>query len=159
MVLTDGGVYDNMGDQWARGFLARVSRCPPLKVRTPPDQLVVVNGSARIPWDPFRRRIIPLVGEVTALLRVNNILYINTLNVRIQDIVRSFDPTDPARTPGLQSMLVQISQSPFRVATSFENSASPVGHRAKAVLQLLAGGPVVKNVRDRQAEFDRFHVA
>ena len=141
MVLTDGGVYDNMGDQWARGFLGRISRCPPLKSRTPPERLVVVNGSARIPWNPFRRRLIPLVGEVMALLRVNNILYINTTNVRRQEIVRSFDPIDPTRTTGLQSMLVQITQSPFRVATSYENSASPVGDRAKTVLQFLRGGP------------------
>ena len=27
MVLTDGGVYDNMGEQWARGFASRVKRC------------------------------------------------------------------------------------------------------------------------------------
>ena len=144
MVLTDGGVYDNMGDQWARGFLGRINRCPPLKTRTPPDQLVVVNGSARVPWSPFRRRLIPLIGEVMALLRVNNILYINTTNVRRQEIVRSFDPNDPTRTTGLQSMLVQITQSPFRVATSYQDSPAPVGDRAKAVLQFLGGGPSSK---------------
>ena len=54
MVLTDGGVYDNMGEQWARNFVARIKRCPNLDTgRTAPSQLVVINASARIP-DPFR---------------------------------------------------------------------------------------------------------
>jgi hypothetical protein len=30
MILTDGGVYDNMGDQWASGFVDRVKACDKL---------------------------------------------------------------------------------------------------------------------------------
>ena len=135
MVLTDGGVYDNMGEQWARGFAERIKRCPNFGPgRTPPNQLVVVNASARIPWIPFRKQLIPLVGELAALLRVNNILYINTTNVRRQAIVASFDPTHPVTASALPSALVQISQSPFAVASAFANGATPVAERAKRVL-------------------------
>jgi Patatin-like phospholipase len=141
MVLTDGGVYDNMGEQWARGYADRVRRCPNLDHgRMAPNQLVVVNASARIPWDPFRRNLIPLVGELAALLRVNDILYINTTNVRRQNIVDSFNPADPTAA-GLASVLVQISQSPFQVAGKFAVGTSPVAERAREVLEFLKAGP------------------
>jgi predicted acylesterase/phospholipase RssA len=142
MVLTDGGVYDNMGEQWARGFADRIRRCPNLdKGRTPPNQLVVVNASARIPWSPFRRRLIPLIGELTALIRVNDVLYINTTNVRRQNIVDSFNPADPTSAADLASVLVQISQSPFQVAGKFATGTAPVNDRAREVLEFLKHGP------------------
>lgn len=142
MVLTDGGVYDNMGDQWARGFAARVKLCPNLATgRTAPDQLVVVNASARIPWIPFHRRFLPLLGELAALIRVNDVMYINTTNVRRQAIVDSFNPLDPTKASALPSVLVQISQSPFVVANSFAKFTGPVAERAKQVLEFLENGP------------------
>jgi len=142
MVLTDGGVYDNMGEQWARGYADRVRRCPNLdNGRIAPNQLVVVNASARIPWDPFHRGLIPLIGELAALLRVNNILYINTTNVRRQNIVDSFNPADPTAAAGLPSVLVQISQSPFQVASKFAIGTSSVAERAREVLEFLKQGP------------------
>jgi hypothetical protein len=142
MVLTDGGVYDNMGEQWARGYLDRVKRCPNLaQGRLAPNQLVVVNASARVPWSPFSSRLVPLLGEITSLLRVNNILYINTTNVRRQNIVDSFNPADPTKAAALPSVLVQIAQSPFRVASSFAMDQSDVGERARNVVKFLEAGP------------------
>lgn len=142
MVLTDGGVYDNMGDQWARGFAKRVAHWRDLAHgRTPPAQLVVVNASARVPWSPFRRRLIPLVGEVLALLRVMNVMFINTTNVRRQVIFDSFNPAHPDRVSGLPSVLVQISQSPFLVPNAYAQESAPVGQRARGVLQFLSQGP------------------
>lgn len=142
MVLTDGGVYDNMGEQWARGHAVRIKRCPNLAPgRTAANQLVVVNASARFPWIPFRRRLIPLVGELMALLRVNDVLYINTTNVRRQAIVDSYNPLDPTKASALASVLVQISQSPFVVATDFARYSGDAAERAKEVLEFLKGGP------------------
>lgn len=137
MVMTDGGAYDNMGEQWARGFDERVQRWPELGMeRKPPNRLVVVNASARVPWTPFRRRLIPLVGEIAALLRVNSVMYINTTNMRRQAIVDSYDPArmNEARLP---SVLVQIAQSPFVVARAFARGADAAADRAKAVLAAL----------------------
>jgi hypothetical protein len=74
-------------------------------------------------------------------LRVNNILYINTTNVRRQAIVASFDPNNPVKASALPSALVQISQSPFAVASAFANGATPVAERAQRVLNFLADGP------------------
>jgi predicted acylesterase/phospholipase RssA len=138
LILTDGGVYDNMGDQWARGFRQRAAVWPWLAKQTQPDQLVVVNASARVPWSPFRRGRIPLLGELLAFMRVTDIMYINTTNVRRQDIVRSYDPADPDRPCELPGVLVQIAQSPFDVATGFAGSRAPaVAARAAAVIAAL----------------------
>lgn len=142
MVLTDGGVYDNMGDQWARGQASRNQRYPNLAPgRIAPKQLVVVNASARIPWIPFHRRLMPLVGELAALLRVNDVMYINTTNVRRQVIVASYDPFEPDKSSGLKSVLVQITQSPYRVASDFAKRTGPPADRAKEVLEMLKNGP------------------
>lgn len=145
MVLTDGGVYDNMGDQWARGQASRMKRYPNLAPgRTMPKQLVVVNASARIPWIPFHRRLMPLVGEVAALLRVNDVMYINTTNVRRQVIVASYNPLEPDKSTGLKSVLVQITQSPFVVASDYADDTGPAADRAREVLEFLKNGPTKK---------------
>ncbi|MEK6286644.1 MAG: patatin-like phospholipase family protein [Acidobacteriota bacterium] len=142
MVLMDGGVYDNMGDEWARGFNARLKLWPELgKGREAPKQLVVVNASARVPWNPIRLRRIPLVSELAALVRVIGVMYINTTNVRRQVIVASNNPAEPAKASALPGVLVQISQSPFRVANAFARGTAPVSERARAVLALLRNEP------------------
>ena len=145
LVLTDGGVYDNMGDQWARGFAKRTKVWEGLaQGRTPPDRLVVVNASARVPWSPFRRGLIPLIGEVLALLRVMDVMFINTTNVRRQVIFDSYNPADPAKASSLPSVLVQISQSPFLVPNAYARETTPVGQRARDVLDFLSQGPSSK---------------
>src|SRR5262249_32149476 len=148
MVMSDGGVYDNMGDQWARGFQDRVARWRDLgKGRRPPDQLVVVNASARVPWQRFGAGMIPLFSDIALLVRVLNVMYINTTNVRRQDIVSSYNPGRPEGTSGLAGALVQISQSPFTVADKFARATGPVGERAREVINML--GP---ENRDKWAE-------
>lgn len=139
LILTDGGVYDNMGDQWARGFGSRAALWPWLAAEKPaPKQLVVVNSSARVPWSPFRLGWIPLLAEVLAFLRITGIMYVNTTNVRRQDIVRSYDPVAHERQGELPGVLVQIAQSPFDVADNFAKVAGrPVAARANAVLEAL----------------------
>jgi len=139
LVMTDGGVYDNMGDQWARGFDARVKVWPDLgHGRRAPGRLIVVNASARFPWTPFTLGKVPVIGEVALLMRVLGVMYINTTNVRRQDIVASYDPSRPDDSAPIQSALVQISQSPFDVANFFaKNGRGPVVERARIVIDML----------------------
>ncbi len=138
LVLSDGGVYDNMGEEWARGFAARARRWSWLASHhDAPRQLIVVNASARVPWTPYWRGWIPLVNEVTALLRVSGVMYMNTTNVRRQEIVASFEPDHPAREGYLPGVLVQIAQSPFDVAAKFAKGRDEVARRANAVIQAL----------------------
>jgi hypothetical protein len=142
MVLMDGGVYDNMGDQWARGFRDRVGRWEDLgKGRLAPEQLIVVNASARVPWSPFREALVPLFGELAAINRVLDVLYINTTNVRRQNIVASYDPDEPVAASVIPSVLVQIAQSPYVVAGYYARRTTTVGQRAQAVLKMLGDIP------------------
>ena len=147
LIMTDGGVYDNMGDQWAVGFRGRMSAWPWLKENRPaPDQLVVVNASARKEWSPFRWGRVPWLGEVLALNRVIDILFVNTTNVRRQNIVASFDPARPDEAGPLPAALVQIAQSPFVVAKYFRHSSDPaVARRAEDVIEALGGEVEEKN--------------
>jgi hypothetical protein len=142
LLLADGGAYDNMGDQWARGFRDRAKRWPWLaQEKQVPEQLVVVNASARVPWAPFRLGWIPLLGEIFAFLRTTNVMYVNTTNVRRQEIVRSYDPLAPERHGELPGVLVQITQSPFDVADNFAGAeGKAVGQRASAVIKALGEG-------------------
>lgn len=138
LILSDGGVYDNMGDQWARGFAQRVSAWPWLKGKPAPKQLIVVNASARVPWTPLRMARVPLLGEVFGFVRIIGTMYINTTNVRRQEIVGSFDPAQPAQRGPLPGVLVQIAQSPFTVAEFYAKSDEPaVAARAQAVIAAL----------------------
>lgn len=141
LIMSDGGVYDNMGDQWATGFRDRMEVWPWLKAnRTPPDQLVVVNASARQDWSPFHWGRFPWLGEVLALKRVNDVMYVNTTNVRRQNIVGSFNPVRPDEAGPLPGALVQIAQSPFVVAKAFRHSSDPgVALRAEEVIKALGG--------------------
>ena len=138
----DGGVYDNMGDQWARGFRDRVGRWEDFgKGRLAPEQLIVVNASARIAWNPFREVLVPLFGELAAIKRVLDVLYINTTNVRRQNIVASYDPDEPVLASVIPSVLVQIAQSPYAVAGYYARRTTSVAQRAQAVLKMLGDTP------------------
>jgi hypothetical protein len=126
--LVDGGVYDNMGDQWAQRFASRVARSPGLAAVAgqPPDNLLVVNASAREGWStaPMLMQV-PLLGELLTMLREKSILYqVGTTNRRA-GLVRQFDtvrlaqglPAGPQRdsllgSAGLNGALTHIATNP-----------------------------------------------
>ena len=94
MWLVDGGVYDNMGDQWADGFAKRFHRVRELNGITgePPADLLVVNASARSDGMPatFLMRL-PIIGELLTLLREKSILYQVGTTSRRSSLVDQFD--------------------------------------------------------------------
>lgn len=60
MLLTDGGVYDNMADQWAAGLAARVRANAALDIKTKGlDELIVANASAGPPWTTVKASWLP----------------------------------------------------------------------------------------------------
>jgi hypothetical protein len=137
-VMTDGGVYDNMGDQWARGFEGRLRHWPELgRGRSVPELVIVVNASARFPWTPYRFGWIPLVNEILAIVRMNDVMYVNTTNVRRQEITQSYNPVTGQISGKPPGVLVQISQSPFAVPVAFQGVNGPVGDRAREVMSHL----------------------
>jgi hypothetical protein len=137
MALVDGGVYDNMADQWARGMGSRLGRHPPIS--PPPrlaDELVVVNSSAGLGWGRLRGLRLPVVGELLTLLRDKSVLYDNGNSLRREALVTAFKAAE-AGAGGLHGALVHIPQSPFLVPGAFAKSSGAAAGRAKAALAAL----------------------
>jgi predicted acylesterase/phospholipase RssA len=137
LVLTDGGAYDNMGDQWAIGRRGRTDCFPdPNDLHPEPRDLIVVNASAGLGWVPFRRSRIPGIGELLSLLKVKDVLYDQTTATRrrmLNDRARQVDRTGQ----GMRIALVNIPRSPFDLPTEFARYGDSSGHRANMVLAAL----------------------
>jgi hypothetical protein len=134
MTLVDGGAYDNLGDEWGQKVAERNQRWASLNPGLhEPDELVIVNCSAAYDWHSTAKLRLPLLGEVLTLKRDVDILYDVSTSVRRRWLDDLF--TAPSgKTPGV---IVQIAQSPFRVAESFANGNDAPAQRARAVLTAL----------------------
>jgi hypothetical protein len=152
MVLTDGGVYDNMADQWAQGFAGRAKKCwPTLRdEHHEPNILLVANASAGLDWQTMRRSRIPLFGEVAALLKIKSVLYDQTTAQRRAGLVGMFARAE-LENRGLRGALLNIPQTPYTVPDAFAaRTDDPVEDRtarARAAIALLG---------DSDAERDRW---
>ena len=140
--LSDGGVYDNMGTEWPLRLAPRLreggpaSGIPPHAV----DELVVVNGSAPQQVTARRSLRMPLVGEVTTLLAVKDVLYDQTTAVRRRLMDLRFKiARKPAADPGgaLAGTLVQIDRDPFDLPDAFAPHDDDMGRRARAAVARL----------------------
>jgi predicted acylesterase/phospholipase RssA len=139
MVLSDGGVYDNMGEQWAVGLQRRKQRVAAPQFKDI-DELVVVNSSSTVSWHPLGSLRIPILGELFALLEVVNTLYDNTTSPRRTTLIEHFDAASKSKS-GMTGVLITIDQTPFNVAKFFENSTEEPERsaRSKHVLDALSG--------------------
>ena len=155
LALTDGGVYDNMADEWllgfgkrTRSFRARAAAIadPELRAvleaaaerleRRDPDFVVIANASGplgfRFAWTTF----VPLLGELMGLFRVKSILYDNGHTTRRRLIVDEFIDRD------LTGILVHISTDPWGViADGRRVGGSGVRERADAAAERLRSTP------------------
>lgn len=140
MVLLDGGVYDNMAEQWAFGLSARRRRWPDARDRLhDADELVAVNACAGMGFEPVGKLRLPLVGELFTLFRVINVLYDNTTSPRRQMLFRQFSSAAKSGE-GLRGALVTLEQSPFDIPDYFIKHADEWPEwtdRAKAVIEML----------------------
>jgi hypothetical protein len=151
LALTDGGVYDNMADEWllsfperTASFRERVERIADPELRGQlktaaerleehsPNFFVIANASGplgfRFAWTTF----VPLFGELAGLLRVKSILYDNGHTTRRRMIVDEFIDRD------LAGILVHISTDPWDVVRDGLNTRDPgVRARAEAVAAVL----------------------
>ncbi|MDD7933725.1 hypothetical protein PH190_14820 [Actinomycetospora straminea] len=157
MLLTDGGVYDNMADQWLDGLQDRLRRLPqlPVTARTL-DEVIVVNSSSPPGWTPLRRARLLLAGELATLKRVNSVMYQVTTQRRRQASVRAWDAAARGGE-GQRGALIHIAQSPFTVADAYRSSTAwpERATRAQDVLTLLEDGPEGRAAWQRRAEDSR----
>ena len=152
MLLTDGGVYDNMGTEWLLNLWSRAKSGaapdpPPREI----DEVVVVNGSAGVGSRVNPRKSVtkPVLGEITSLLAVKDVLYDQTTAVRRRWLDARFVATgagviDP--DVALRGGMVQIDRSPYALAESFlraKDDPRPPDEfalRAQAALDRLTPG-------------------
>lgn len=161
LLLTDGGVYDNMGDQWAGGTAGRtgtnVPDPPPYVAR----RLIVANASAGQQVTPRLRVRTPLLGEAATLMAVKDVLYDQTTAVRRRLLDLRFRVASSAQPlPGqdLRGTLVQIDRTPYALPEVFAGTDA-IGLRARRVLDALdayaAAGGGDKAWWETQAEANR----
>lgn len=137
MMLTDGGVYDNMADQWALGFRARRKCWPDLETtHSEPQDLVVVNSSAGLGWAEHKGSIVPGFGELLTLLKVKDVLYDQTTATR-RRLLWDQSRQALAGARGMRVGLVNIPQSPFDVAAAFAKGHGSAAERGEAVVVAL----------------------
>jgi predicted acylesterase/phospholipase RssA len=142
LALHDGGVYDNMGDQWAHGLGERVKRLGDLNPGFgDADELIVISASAGLEFGPVWTLRLPLLGGLMTLLRDKSVLYDNGNSVRRRELVARFDLAE-REGKGLRGCLVHIPQSPFKVPDAFAGAGAEWPERAersRSALAALAG--------------------
>ncbi len=119
VVLEDGGVYDNMADEWEYGFSNRGSNWAALTDAQPAGakQLIVVNASAD--WAGLK----PMTShglrfELDGLLRSKDVQYDVSTSHRRRALAQIF--LGAAATGGTGGAFVQIKDNPYRLLGMFE---------------------------------------
>jgi len=136
VVLSDGGVYDNMADQWESGLADRIGRWPELgEIQEPADVLIVANSSAGWGWDPFGTTSWPK-RELTALMRNQGVQYDVSTSRRRRALVQTWMDNE-RRGSGQQGVIVMIDRSPYVVADAFARDQGDRGARATEALRFL----------------------
>ena len=154
LALTDGGVYDNMAEEWLLSYRMRAIRFAERAEEladsqakaaalaraqrvgaNQPDFLVVVNASGPLGFKFAWTTFLPILGELLALLRVKSILYDNGNSARRRLLVGDF--VTRART----GILVHIDTDPWQVIEDGRAEEGVVGDRANAAAAVLHSTP------------------
>jgi hypothetical protein len=136
VVLSDGGVYDNMADQWESGLLSRIKVCPDLgPVQEPADVLVVANASEGWDWKPFTAK--GRIGrELLGLQRDQGVQYDVSTSRRRNQLFERFKASQAAGA-GLVGVIVMIDRLPMTLAAPFKIGRDPMAVRAGEAVEFL----------------------
>ena len=137
MLLTDGGVYDNMADQWLDGLASRMSENPRLQVMAPAlDEMIVVNSSAGPHWAPVPGSWLAIRNELNTLARVKDVQYAVSTSTRRHQLVTDWNAAAELGH-GARGALVHIAQSPFEVPDAFAKAAGTPQERSARAQEAL----------------------
>ena len=139
VVLTDGGVYDNMADDWFDRLPDRLHELGPAVTNHDIDETIVANGSSPTGWSPLRRMLLAVVAEFATLSRVDGVMYEVTTKVRRSALIDDWDAAALAGK-GMRGSLVHIAQSPYRTADAFRHDGRFPDRAARAAEVLAALG-------------------
>jgi hypothetical protein len=119
VVVNDGGVYDNMADQWEQGYEGRAERTgSPLPHKAGADFLVVVNAGKALGWQDWRSG--RLLRDVPGLSRTINVLYDVSTSFRRERLVANWDSRGSGSGPA--GVLTHIATSPLSVIWRFQKN-------------------------------------
>jgi Patatin-like phospholipase len=150
VVLSDGGVYDNMADQWESGVADRIGRWPELgQIQEPAEVLIVANSSAGWGWDPFGTLRWPK-REITALMRNQGVQYDVSTSRRRRAAVQEWIE-NTRRGSGQHGVIVMIDRSPYVVTDGFARDPGDRGVRAGEALRFLGDSAEARAVWERRA--------
>ncbi len=142
IVLCDGGVYDNMADQWEYGFEGRAKQWPALAEAQPHRAtfLIVVNGSGG--WnDPKPIGRTRIAHEIAGLMRSQAVQYDVSTADRRQALYAEFRRPESPDEGTLGGIFAQITDSPYRIARMFCSAATgrhdSLADRADAAIAFL----------------------
>jgi predicted acylesterase/phospholipase RssA len=126
LILTDGGVYNNMGEQWIVGLEERKKVLPDIKkIAFDADIIILVNSTAGIKNTPiswFDK--IPLVGEGTLFYRIICSLFDQTTTTRREKLFIDFRNA-LITGEGKRGIMVMIEQTPFQMLDWMQNTTEP----------------------------------
>ncbi len=145
VVLDDGGVYDNMADQWEWGFPNRKRNAASAGVTdllntAQPESasfFVVVNASRGMD-SPNDMTIRPgLKGELASALAAKDVLYDVSTATRRRLLVDLFARARRDPNAGPSGMLVHIGTNPYEWAEDWAKGNDDTADRARQVIALL----------------------
>ncbi len=145
VVLDDGGVYDNMADQWEWGFPNRRDNADAagvadlLSAAQPQaaNWFMVVNASRGMDT-PSDMTIKPgLMGELASALAAKDVLYDVSTATRRRLLIDVFARGRRDPSAGPSGMLVHIGTNPYAFAKQWARGDDEIGQRAKRAVALL----------------------
>jgi hypothetical protein len=143
LVLTDGGVYDNMADEWEYGYPERAMQSAILSPAGAANFLVVANAGKDIGWKSFGRAGL-VWRELRALGRDIDVVYDVSTSQRRRTLLRLFREAEEAGV-GLVGVIAHVPTSPLDVCAAF-NGDPERGPRAEETRILL------NNMREHWAD-------
>jgi hypothetical protein len=117
LVLTDGGVYDNMADEWEYGYPERAVRSDFLSPKGAANFLVVGNAGKDIGWQSFGRAGL-VWRELRGLKRDVDVVYDVSTSQRRRTLLRLFREAEQAGV-GLVGVIAHVPTSPLDVCAAF----------------------------------------
>jgi hypothetical protein len=117
VVLVDGGVYDNMADEWEYGFASRKKTWPSLTDAQPHPATLVLVANASGGWNDLK----PIAGnglrlELAGVLRSKDVQYDVSTAHRRRALAAMFRDRDAKTADGA---FAQISSSPYDIVEQF----------------------------------------
>jgi membrane protein implicated in regulation of membrane protease activity len=139
LVLVDGGVYDNMADEWEYGFISRAKSWPAVRDAQARATAILLVANASGGWNDLK----PITGgrlplELAGVMRSKDVQYDVSTAHRRRALAAMFRDDDAATPDGA---FAQITASPYDITTQFaarpDRAADELSRRAGEARQFL----------------------